>query len=208
MISMGVVYIAIGPKAREEATRSIEYLRKHWDRDVYILSDNPAQIAGIAPRYVSTPDIGAIAASRYCKVNLDILSPYTYTCYLDADTMPYESIYPPFSMLRDGWDIVLTPSSNQGEGAMHHIDDVERQHTLRTICGSLIQLQAGVMWFAKNERTQSLFEAWRDEWLLWRWQDQAALLRALWNNPAKIHLLGRPWNGGAAIAHRFGRARA
>jgi len=47
----------------------------------------------------------------------------------------------------------------------------------------------------------------RAEWLRFRDQDQAALLRALAIAPVRAWLVGHPWNGGALVDHRFGACR-
>ena len=71
----------------------------------------------------------------------------------------------------------------------------------------MLQLQGGMMFWRKNERTRAFFQAWREEWERWKGQDQAALLRALHRTPLKLWLLSNEWNGGSLIEHRYGAAR-
>ena len=100
----------------------------------------------------------------------------------------------------------MVPSGNQGTDLLWHVDEEEREATLDEVLNPL-QLQAGVFWFKRNERTELLFTEWRKEWLRWKGQDQAAFLRALARAPVRMWILGFPFNGGAVIAHLFGRTR-
>lgn len=145
--------------------------------------------------------------SRYAKVTLLDWTPFDYSCYLDADTQVYGDLQVGFDILADGWDMVITPSENQGDGWLWHIPDSERQKTKWELGEQFTQLQAGVFFVAKNARTRALWVAWRAEWLRYEGQDQGALLRAFYQYPVKVWLLGRPWNGGAVIGHHFGSIR-
>jgi hypothetical protein len=141
-------------------------------------------------------------------VNLDTLSPYELTLYIDADTRVNGSVTAGFELLESGFDMAIAPSVNQGgTSLMWHIGSDDRRATLDAIGNPLpLQLQAGVMFF--NRLTCApLFRAWREEWLKFENQDQGALLRALHRCPVKIALLGRDWNDGKLIEHHFGRAR-
>jgi hypothetical protein len=66
------------------------------------------------------------------------------------------------------------------------------------------QWQCGVMFVRRNERTERFFKAWHREWGRYGGEDQAAFVRALHRVPLRVWVLGRPWNGGAVIQHRFG----
>jgi hypothetical protein len=65
---------------------------------------------------------------------------------------------------------------------------------LRTGTDELIQLNGGVFAFRRNERTREFFDAWHAEWQRWGKRDQAALLRALFDHPLKLYVLGNEWN--------------
>lgn len=194
-MSAGAIIIAIGNQAQREATTCIESIR----RVAYGLTI--LQLRETVPGYTT------MQASRWTKCNLDTLSPFDETMYLDADTRAQNDIQAAFDILADGFDLVITPSQNQGTDVLWHVASDERKATIDEIGYTPLQLQAGVFLFRKNESTRRLFEAWRAEWLRWQDQDQAALLRALRVVPVKTWLLGRPWNGGAVIAHNFGRVR-
>ncbi len=144
---------------------------------------------------------------RWAKVNLDRLSPYDLTLYIDADTRVRQDVSAAFELLADGWDVVVAHSAQQGDGWLWHVGEAERNVTAREIGLGGVQLQAGMIGFRKSDAVTRLFSAWRDEWERWQGQDQAALLRALYREPVRVWLLGRPWNGGAVIEHRFGAVR-
>lgn len=187
----GVVYIVYGNQAKIEAGQSIASLLKFNDLPVTIITDN----------FGMTPEQN----SRMAKVTLPKLVDYDKVLYLDSDTRIRGNIEVGFKIL-DDWDLAIAPSKNQGSELFAHIKSSnEKEETLREI-GNFwpIQLQAGVMFFHR-QRCTSLFEEWQRQWLRWKDQDQAALLRALAIEPVRVWLLGRDWNGGSLIEHRFGR---
>lgn len=145
--------------------------------------------------------------SRWAKVTLPDWTPYEATAYLDADTQVYQDICTGFDVIEDGWDIALVPSPQQGDQFLWHVGDKEREDTVNRLRFQPLQLQAGVLFFARNERTASLWERWRAEWAQYQDQDQGAFLRALYACPVKVWLLGRAFNGGAVIGHHFGAIR-
>lgn len=200
MTSAGVVYVVYGNKAKAEAERSIQALRTHCDLPVSVIGE---RIQGTDRIAFPPHDAGG----RWAKVNLDKLTPYDLTLYLDADTRPLVDIRKGFEMLRAGWELVLTPSGNQDGEAFWHVSEEERRTTYEELGYVPLQLQAGVMFLRACEAISKLFGAWRSEWLRWSGQDQAALVRALAKSPVRVWLLGRPWNGGAVVAHHFGQAR-
>jgi len=197
------VYIAYGSAARKEARLSIKSLRQHNKGNVTVISDKRL---GVGKFHKMSPGPGT--PGRWAKVNLDTLG-FEQTCYLDADTRVYGSLQVGFDILDAGWDMVIVPSGQQDDGLLRHVSEAEREVTLSELGNSdVLQLQGGVFWFRHNERTLALFEAWRDEWLRWKDQDQGALLRALNKVPIRLWLLGKPFNGGPVVGHRFGMARS
>jgi hypothetical protein len=154
------------------------------------------------------PPMSNIPLSRWAKVNLLSWSPFKHILYIDADTRPRGDLSMGFDILADGWDLAIVPSNNQESDCIWHVGVAEREQTLTELGYIPLQLQAGVMYIAKNERTRLLFQAWQDEWRLFGDQDQAALLRALYHVPVRVWLLGKAYNGGALISHLFGKATA
>lgn len=199
-MSCGVVYVCYGENARSEAAMSIRALRT-WQpvMSVSVISATPLGGAKHIP--FDDPRFGA----RWAKLNLDTLSPYDQTLYLDADTRPRASLQPLFAPLEAGYDLVLAPSTQQGDKALWHVETTEREATFDAFGFTPVQLQAGVMAFRKSEAITALFAAWRDEWR--GGQDQAALLRALHRVPVRIWLISSTLSD-QLVLHLFGKAKA
>ncbi|MFO7858382.1 MAG: hypothetical protein R6V11_05600 [Ectothiorhodospiraceae bacterium] len=196
-MGVGVIYVVYGRKARDEAEASIKSLRKHHpDWDIKVVGDSPCRHA----RYHSFPDRGA--PGRWAKVNLDKLTNSEHTLFLDADTRVHGKLDVGFRLLDNGYDLVMVPSPPQHNDALRHLTKEERAATMRELPLDPLQLNTGVMWFGPG--AAPLFEVWRTEWLRWKDKDQGALLRALNRHPVAVAILGRPFNGGAVVEHRFG----
>jgi len=194
-----VVYVAYGPNAVEEATESIRTLRQHHDWPVAVIGD---EIEGTD--HIDCPDEGL--PGRWAKVNLLNLSPFEQTLFLDADTRIHGKLDIGFRILADGWDLVVVPSEMQGQ-PLHHLDAGERDVTLAEIGdGFPLMLNTGVSWFRRSKRSKRFSQEWRREWRRFKQHDQGALLRALEKYPVRLWLLGRDYNGGEIIEHRFGKA--
>ena len=194
MKSRGIVWVVYGDKATEEARHSR-------------LS---ASRLSILPQTVITRDVGAVdnkIASRYAKTTMLDEIQYSQALYLDADTRVNGEIQAAFDMLDDGWDIVMTASNNQDTDLFWHLSDVEAETTVKELAFLPLQLQCGVMFINRNPLTQTFWRVWHEEWMRFCDEDQGAFLRALKRVPLKIWLLGRPWNGGPVIEHRFGMVR-
>jgi hypothetical protein len=200
----GVCLIAYGIRANVEAQQCIASLRQHHSWPYVISSD----VGGLGHVSLWQPDgYNDVQKSRWAKVTLDQWSPFDETLYLDADTRVQGDVSAGFDMLSDGFEMVMTPSQQQGQENMWHISHAEREYTYALYeCGDVLQLQGGVFWFKRCAAIAELFFAWRVEWLKFTKFDQAALLRALRCAPVRLHLLGRPFNGGAVVAHRYGKA--
>lgn len=203
--SKGIVYIAYGKKAMQEV---------EWSLQQPIIHDYPHEVFHDYPFgiYEDKPvnpiaEFNSAQTARYRKTKLYHLTPFEHTLYLDADTRVTGDLQPGFDLLADGFDMVIVPSMNQGDELLWHITPEERETTFDECGFHPLQLQAGVFWFAKNERTYAFFQAWHNEWLRWSGEDQGAFTRALHRCSIKLWLLGRPFNGGAVIQHHFGACR-
>jgi len=197
----GILYIAYGESAKRQAAVSIQSLRD-WHHAL------PVAVVGEAIKGAKhIPFVSRDRIGRWAKVNLDLLSQWEYTLYLDADTRVRQPIMAGFEMLAEGWDLVITPSRNQETDWLWHVQEEERRETILSVGIRAVQLQAGMMFFRQCEAIKRLFALWRTEWEQYQGQDQAALLRALYQTPLKLWLLGRCWNGGAIVEHHFGAAR-
>lgn len=191
MPGSGVVIIALGQQAREQASLAVKTIR-----------GLPVTV------YVRTPPgMDDRTGSRALKTRLPALSGYTDILYLDADTRVQGDISPGFEALAAGWDMALSFSDHQDLDAFWHVSPDEREQTCLELGYTPLQFQCGVMFARRNERTDAFFHAWHEEWNRYHTEDQAAFVRALHRVPLKIWVLGRPWNGGAIIQHRFGACR-
>ncbi len=205
----GVVYVVYGEAARREAAASVASLRAIDGNNDYPVAIVGEGVSGVDHIAFVSPFAEAVRASRWAKLNLDRLSPFRYTLYLDADTRLKGDLAAGFKILADGWDMVIAPSGRQGGDVMGHLPQDERIFTLATLRNPLpLQWQAGVFYF-KRERAGALFAAWREAWQRFKGQDQGALLRALAASSVRVWTLGEVWNrpGGEVVDHLFGRAR-
>lgn len=199
-MARGVMYVAYGRKAHDEAAASIASLRRFHDWPVLVVGDAPIKGAEFK-RFADTGTPG-----RWAKVNLNKLSDWEHTLFLDADTRVNGCLDVGFRLLDCGYALVMVPSAPQHNEALRHIDDRERAATLAVLPLDPLQLNTGVMWF--SHQADALFEAWRVEWARFKDKDQGALLRALYKHPVPVALLGAPFNAlhGEVVDHRFGKA--
>ena len=202
MADKGVVYIALGEAAKREQQASLKTLRQyHPDWKVYTLGADKRSV-------VPTTDKELLRSmSRSLKVDLVHLSPFEETLYLDADTRVRGSLQIGFDYLAAGSELVIAPSSQQGEGWLWHVGEEERKVTEEELGYRVLQLQAGVIWFRKCVGIEKLFEAWREEWSRYKGEDQGALLRAMKRAPVKIWLLSHDFIE-TIIQHQFGACRS
>jgi len=206
----GIAIIALGGVAQREATFSISMLRRHCSLPVAVFCNG--EVKGADMTFSKFYDMGLDVnkedpkfLSRLAKVTMNQWVPFDRFLYLDADTRPKQSVQAGFDALEAGWDMAMALSENQGEEAFWHVGDEEKRLTVLSTTG--IQYQAGVMFVKKNKATHRLFHSWRREWERWCDEDQGAFARAYHRDPVRIWLLGRPWNGGSVIGHRFGVCR-
>lgn len=199
----GICFVAYGAPAVRELGEALSALRKITDLPVAVVSDHKTPYHGVRHINFTRRDTGA----RWSKLNLDALSPYDYTLYLDADTRVMGDIFAGFEILADGYDFVIAPSRFQHGAVLQHIQQGERELTFSELgTSALLQLQAGVFFFRKSPAVLELFTAWRAEWERFQDQDQAALLRALDKSPVRVWILSYLFNGGELVEHLFGRA--
>lgn len=202
-MTRGVVYVAYGDKARQEAAASLATLH-HW-------SDVPAVVVSSHP----FPDHSTIQfrcedpGARWAKLHLDMLSPFDQTLYLDADTRVHGAFESGWQALDAGFDLVMALSSRQGSDVLGNCDGPDREMTFKLLgSDNVLGLQAGAFFFQRNYRTARLFGEWRYQWQHFKRMDQAALLRALRHSHVRMWLMATSWHGanGQVIEHLFGRA--
>ena len=193
-----MIYVAYGRKAYNEAVASIETQHKFHDWPVKVVGDKP--IKGTS--FTNLEDRGT--PGRWAKVNLNKVSDWEYTLFLDADTRIHGDLSLGFTLLERGFDLVMVPSRPQHNEMLRHLKKDERTITMRELPLDPLQLNTGVMWFGPG--AAPLFELWREEWERWKDKDQGALLRALYRHPVNLAILGWPYNSqnGEIVEHRFG----
>ena len=197
-VSRGVAYVAYGAGAQREMLQSQAGLLAQNQLPVLVAPE--MQVPGVA-------EPTDVQRSRWAKLSVLEWTAWDRILYLDADTRIRGSLAAGWAMLEDGWDVALAVSRSQGDDWLWHVSDAERSETEFMLGCRPVQLQAGLMFVRRCAAVQRLFAAWREEWMKWRDQDQAALLRALMRAPVRTWLLGAPWNGGALVEHRCGQAR-
>ena len=202
--------VAYGPQARVQARHLARSLVKHQPQLPFkVVTDKPFRFAQGFPimPIILQPDLDL--GARLAKLQVDLLSPWDHTLYLDADTRIRGPIDEPWLLLEAGWDLVMMPCERQGDQIFIHIEDPERQETIKALGTYLAAFQAGVIWFKKGPAIEALFDEWRKEWAIWQAWDQAALMRALVNCQPKPRIwpLHSAYNGGHLVGHYHSRAR-
>lgn len=194
-----IAVIAIGRHAVIEGSAMVKCLNRTMKESIPIVAIG--EMLPGADRNEPTEDFGT--AGRWAKVNLDRLVPDAdQLMYVDADTRTNRDLSVGFDLLEDGWELVICPSENYGSEWLRNVEDDERELT-RGLVGSAAALQGGLFWVRWCKSTRRLWELWRDEWMIYKGQDQGALLRALLKQPVRTWFLHQPlW-----IMHRFGAAR-
>lgn len=142
--------------------------------------------------------------ARQAKTNLEKLSPFKHTLYLDIDMLIQQPIDTYFTQLDQGYDMAIAMSQQQGDRWCWHITEDEREFTLNEIGMRPIQFQAGAFSFKKSPKIRAFFAEWRRQWTIYQGHDQAALTRALRAKQIRLSVLGRAFNNGAVIKHDFG----
>lgn len=206
-------YVARGVPAWHQAVGSIGTLARYLICPTVLMSDQDgaglsAANVELKPLYDLLPDCDP--GGRMAKIRLLDFTPpdSTHVLYLDADTRIIGHLPAVYMASKGGFDLAICPSEQQGPELMWHISEAERAQTLIELGDpEPLQLQGGIFLIARNERTVEFCRVWLEEWQRWRGPDQAALLRALHRVPLKLWLLGRAFNGGDVIQHRFGMAR-
>ncbi|MCK6580354.1 MAG: hypothetical protein L6Q98_19850 [Anaerolineae bacterium] len=196
------VWIAYGDRWRTLASASAESFRRHHP-GVQTVIIAEAGVEGfddvrVHPRAGMTH----VQASRWAKVNLDAIGLPERVLYLDADTVVQGALMAYIDPLREGFDLAITASLNQGTSLLRHVTTPEREETLREVGFGGVQWQAGAFAFRHSPAARALFAAWREEWTRWRGADQGALMRALRRTPVRLWALGRDFNGGNIVGHR------
>lgn len=214
----GIYCVAFGAPARACAVRMIESVRRHMpDIPICLGAAEPLGLEDVWVQ-IEDSDVGA----RRAKLMAYEATPAEWdsVLYLDADTELIAPVYQFFEWAEDGWDLCICKDIGEMDKLRifaRKATGEEMRATLRQV-GTLdaLQLAGGVWSFARNERTERFFAAWRAEWERWAQRDQGALLRALHAEPLRVWTLGNEWNTftkflpadiSAGVLHYAGDAR-
>ena len=233
-MNRGVVYVAFGEKAKEEARKSIISM-KAVGVDLPVASIGDVTIPGATPLLWSlqAPFHGNGQFS-FCagevKPFLFELSPFQNTLYLDADTIIKKDFAAGFDYLKDN-DICVSYHTRK-TGEKWFVDEIfgdprlsapisersieEREVTQRMIGDKRMPfINTGVIFFRMSNITREFFDTWYKEWQIFRdWDEQMAFHRAMCACPeTKILLLPPIWNQkyenkDTIILHHMGKRKA
>lgn len=186
-----VTCIAIGDSAEFAARKCLDSLKGfYFDKTLLI------------QHFVDNDKTGRAAKTRLPQY---FVPENDYILYLDADTTVHGSLEPLFQILKDGWDMVIAPSMNQGSMSMAHMKNHIEKHETKNLYGfNPLHLQCGVIGFRNTTKMQVFFNIWHEQWQQHRGQDQAAFLRTWHIMPIKLWIVGNAFNGGEVIQHHFG----
>jgi len=217
MSRRGIYVVAYGTPARICAERLIASAHK-WmpDVPVAVASDKPLAAADVSIVYEDL-DLGG----RSVKTMMYDLAPadWEQVLYLDADTEIVADISFLFDALTDGWEMVITKDID-GYDAIHSLwrrDNLEHELGWKALgSDQALQLAGGVVAFRRTPATKRFLAAWYAEWKVLARRDQGALLRALYQHPVRVLVLGNEWNSftglfegttAGILHHRGGPAR-
>lgn len=218
MLTRGVLYVSYGEAALQQLGVALHHLRGIHNWSVAVISDEDLSLYRRHFVFDQIHYASTHMGARDAKLEMDRLSPFTDTIYLDVDTRIRGSISTIWDILADGWEMAQVPTGSKTHtGAMRHIfldgetimpEGLEERNATVAECGwPLCGWQGGVMAFRKTERVHRFFDAWREEWRRWGDQDQAALARAYRRCPVSIFPLGQDFNGGGLVGHYHSMAR-
>jgi hypothetical protein len=193
----GVYVVAFGEPSRKCAERCIKSVKKAMPGlPVALVAEKPLK-AG-EDIFIQQPD--SDIGGRKAKLRVDELAPegWNYVLYLDADIEVVSDISFLFSVLQDGWELVICKDNNRYGlvSEMKRPDNGDECVETWKVMGSqeLLQYNGGMMAYRRNANTKRFFAKWLSEWDRWGKRDQGALLRALYAAPLRMFLLMNQWN--------------
>ena len=214
----GMYCVAFGEPSRRCAVTCIESFKRH-------MPGVPVAFAGVKPlgaedMFIQREDIDI--GGRLAKLAVYDAAPaeWEYVLYLDADTEVIEGVGFLYQLLADGWEAVICRDMDKYAIAANMIrpdNEIEFKETIDILShGDLMQYNGGVFGFRRCENVRKFFDLWNQEWQKYGARDQGALLRALYQNPLRLFVLGNQWNasdrypepsGNVAIWHHNMKAR-
>ncbi|MFK8035743.1 MAG: putative nucleotide-diphospho-sugar transferase [Hyphomicrobiales bacterium] len=198
----GIIYLAFGSPYLVMALRSIRSLRK-TNPDLPICLVTNLAIAKTDIPLLRDDDTLAVleedqANNRAIKTSINTISPYDRTLFLDCDTVVLGALDTGFRFL-DDFDLAFRlnpyPQTRKGKA------DVTIMEGLTV--GDCPHWNSGVMFFAKRPAADQFFQSWNENFhSLASPYDQVALVRTIFNDPARVLSLDTKWNASDPILGR------
>ncbi len=205
--SVGLVYMAFGPKAALAVRKSVATLRRvGFDYNVCVVGDTPVEGFQFVPwtgesPFDPTQRKNFMFRAGRVKPFLYELSPFKRTLYLDADTQFLGDISAGFNLLNDTCLAITQEYLTVGElynkfMAGWEINIEERAQTIKEgISPDEPFVNSGVIFFKKTNKAKETFSLWHKEWMRYQqWDEQLSLMRAIYQvQPERIYLSPK-WN--------------
>ena len=205
-MSAGVIYMAWGENAVQQADESIRSLWKHdrayavmvvgneetgnWFKDRKNVQFHQVDVDPFDPSKAK----GYKFLAGRIKPLLAGISPFERTLYVDADTMFKRSPKVGFDLL-DRWDVAL--AETQTRSLVEGVAGVKECLATADWVGTkhILYHNSGMIFWKRNEHTSKLFDLWSEEWKRYKgWDEQVALLRALIRSDCMFLTLPHTWN--------------
>lgn len=214
----GIYCVAFGDPARACAVRMMETAKK-WLPEIPICFCGDKKI-GLEDVFISQPD--SDVGGRRAKLKAYDLTPREWesVLYLDVDTEICGDIRYYFQLIEDGFDFVICKDPHLMD-TMHSFRRANNLAELRETESEIftlhtLQFNGGVWAFGRNDQIKAFFDRWLAEWERHAQRDQGALIRAMYQGPLRVFVLGNEWNTfekyskgiqTAGLRHFPGRAR-
>jgi lipopolysaccharide biosynthesis glycosyltransferase len=229
-MNRGIVYIALGTKYLEMAVTSAMSLLRHSPNcpEILIFTDcndnqlvlSDIRIEKLDPEITRSNPYSSIInktyLAGYIKTQLDKLSPFDVTLYLDCDILAVGDI--------DGiWDYVGNGLSLAPAFSPVTADDVDPDLAATADdvdpdlaatyqkAGHCQQYNAGVILFNKSKKISKFFRDWAKEWMIFEQSENTALIRCLVDTGLNVNQLPSkynefyPWkNSSSKLIHYIG----
>ena len=169
----GIVYIAVGAGYVRDAERSARSARRmHPDLPICLFSDVPSEDPVFDIRNTITNP------HRRSKLDCILKTPFAETLYLDSDTRVIGSITEPFGLL-ERYDMAACHVENR-----HPVSSATARLTGDSVDPGFTGFNGGVFYYRMNEKMQSFFKRWAEEYKKENAKfDQPIMRRLLWEMP-------------------------
>jgi Glycosyl transferase family 8 len=186
MKNRGIIYIAIGKEYRRMAVQSAESIVTNYlgeCHQIIILTTDSFNFR-LSP-YISIKQIrlkcpaDPAVATAYLKTDLNYLSEFDETLYLDCDTKAIGDLSGLWTYIRDS--IAVAPAYNPIRQSVVYPHNSEATET--SICLSKIddytQYNTGVLLFKNTLHSDKIFKLWRKEWQRFKHHENMAFTRTI-----------------------------